>query len=224
MSPITPADRQTLTPGELVDEHLDDWRYLAGKLRARFQTRTFDIGMSLLGQIAAEADSADHHPDVDLRYSHLDITLRSHDVGGITRRDVRLARLVSQFADGLRATPLTAELQVVTLALDTTDSDEIRPFWQAVLGLEPEAGFDDFLFDSDGHTPGLFLQQTDAHEPPKQRFHIDIDVPADVASARIGAALDAGGTLVSDAHSPAWWTLADAQGNKVDIATWQGRD
>jgi len=38
------------------------------------------------------------------------------------------------------------------------------------------------------------------------------------------AALAAGGTLVSDRHAPAWWTLADAQGNKVDLATWQGRD
>jgi 4a-hydroxytetrahydrobiopterin dehydratase len=33
-----------------------------------------------------------------------------------------------------------------------------------------------------------------------------------------------GGHLVSDEHAPAWWTLADAEGNEVDVATWMGRD
>jgi len=37
-------------------------------------------------------------------------------------------------------------------------------------------------------------------------------------------ALSAGGRLVTDEHAPAWWTLADAEGNEVDVATWMGRD
>jgi 4a-hydroxytetrahydrobiopterin dehydratase len=40
----------------------------------------------------------------------------------------------------------------------------------------------------------------------------------------VAAALAAGGRLVSDEHAPEWWTLADAEGNEVDVATWQGRD
>ena len=34
----------------------------------------------------------------------------------------------------------------------------------------------------------------------------------------------AGGRLVSDKHAPSWWTLADAEGNEADVATWVGRD
>jgi 4a-hydroxytetrahydrobiopterin dehydratase len=49
-------------------------------------------------------------------------------------------------------------------------------------------------------------------------------VPHDQAEARIAAAIAAGGRLVSDWHAPAWWTLADAEGNEVGVATWMGRD
>ena len=224
MTPISPEDKTKLAPSELADERLDDWRLLAGRLHARFRTRTFTAGVQLVDRIAAAADAADHHPDVDLRYSHVDVAMFSHDVRGITRRDVRLARAISEFAGdaGIEADP--AGLKVLGIALDTADADAIRPFWLAVLGLRAEAGDGDFLYDPDGHVPGLFLQPTDAHEQPRQRFHIDVDVPADTAQARIDAALAAGGTLVSEHHAPAWWTLADAQGNQVDIATWQGRD
>jgi Glyoxalase-like domain len=52
---------------------------------------------------------------------------------------------------------------------------------------------------------------------------IDVWVPHDQAGARVAAALAAGGRLVSDQHAPEWWTLADAEGNEVDVATWQGR-
>jgi 4a-hydroxytetrahydrobiopterin dehydratase len=36
--------------------------------------------------------------------------------------------------------------------------------------------------------------------------------------------IEAGGGLMFDEDAPAWWTLADLEGNEVDIATWQGRD
>jgi hypothetical protein len=47
---------------------------------------------------------------------------------------------------------------------------------------------------------------------------------ADQAEARIAAALAAGGHLVSDAHAPMWWVLADAEGNEACVATWVGRE
>lgn len=49
-------------------------------------------------------------------------------------------------------------------------------------------------------------------------------MPHDEASARLDAALKAGGVLVSDASAPAFWVLADAEGNEACITTWQGRD
>jgi 4a-hydroxytetrahydrobiopterin dehydratase len=49
-------------------------------------------------------------------------------------------------------------------------------------------------------------------------------LPVDQAEARIAAELAAGGHLVSDANAPEWWTLADAEGNEVDVAPWPDRD
>ena len=75
-----------------------------------------------------------------------------------------------------------------------------------------------------GALPTLWFQQTDPHEPPRQRFHVDIRVPPEVARERIAAALEAGGTLVSDERAPAFWVLADVEGNKACICTGEARD
>ena len=64
----------------------------------------------------------------------------------------------------------------------------------------------------------------DAPRPQRNRIHLDITVPDDVAEQRITAALAAGGTLVSDGAAKAFWILADPEGNEVCICTWQDRD
>ena len=87
------ADDKTALTGEAVlEEGLDDWRWVLDKLVARFDTGDFNAGTALVTQIAEAADEANHHPDVDLRYPHLTVSLMSHDVEAITQRDVRLAR------------------------------------------------------------------------------------------------------------------------------------
>jgi hypothetical protein len=58
----------------------------------------------------------------------------------------------------------------------------------------------------------------DAPRRQRNRIHVDVSLPRVEAEARVQAALAAGGTLVSDAHAPMWWTLADPEGNEVDIA------
>jgi 4a-hydroxytetrahydrobiopterin dehydratase len=60
--------------------------------------------------------------------------------------------------------------------------------------------------------------------PQRNRIHLDISVPHDEARRRIENALAAGGVLVSDTEAPAFWVLADAEGNEACITTWQGRD
>jgi 4a-hydroxytetrahydrobiopterin dehydratase len=64
----------------------------------------------------------------------------------------------------------------------------------------------------------------DAPRPQRNRMHIDVWVPHDQAEGRIAAAVAAGGRVVSDEHAPAWWTLADAEGNEADVATTRGRN
>jgi 4a-hydroxytetrahydrobiopterin dehydratase len=52
---------------------------------------------------------------------------------------------------------------------------------------------------------------------------VDVFVPIGQAQARVAAAVAAGGRVVNDANAPMWWTLADTEGNEVDIATMEGR-
>lgn len=220
----TPDDRRLLD-GHAVDaEGLDDWRLLFTRLHARFETGDFATGVRLVEAIGAAADTADHHPDVDLTYPRVDVRLSSHDVGGVTARDVRLAREISAAAARLGATARPDRVSVLELALDTPDFAEVKPFWAALLGFVDNPHHDGELNDPDGTMPSIWAQSTDPHETPRQRWHLDLRVPPEVAQTRIRAALDAGGTMVSDERAPAFWVLADAQGNQACVTTWQGRD
>jgi 4a-hydroxytetrahydrobiopterin dehydratase len=70
----------------------------------------------------------------------------------------------------------------------------------------------------------VWFQQMDAPRPQRNRIHIDVSVPHDQAQARLEAALAAGGRLLSNAAAPAFWVLADPEGNEACITTWQARD
>jgi 4a-hydroxytetrahydrobiopterin dehydratase len=106
--------------------------------------------------------------------------------------------------------------------MDALATAAVRPFWRAVLGYD-EVGDEDLL-DPRARGPGIWFQPMDEPRPQRNRLHIDVFVPNDVAETRVAAALAAGGRLVDDSHSPDWWTLADAEGNEVDVATTFGRD
>ncbi len=217
------ADDKTALTGEAVlEEGLDDWRWVLDKLVARFDTGDFNAGTALVTQIAAVADEANHHPDVDLRYPHVTISLMSHDVAAITQRDVRLARRISELAAAAGVSASQAP-DVLEFALDTPDGGALKPFYAALLGYEPHPDYDDDLRDGADRTPNLWFQGSDAQEPDRQRWHLDVSVPHEVAEARLQAVLDAGGTLVSDERAPAFWVVADADGNRSCICTWQGR-
>ncbi|MPZ74831.1 MAG: 4a-hydroxytetrahydrobiopterin dehydratase [Nitriliruptorales bacterium] len=216
-------DQTVLTGQDLEDEGLDDWRILFSTLHARFETGDFATGVKLVDAIAKTAEEMNHHPDVDLTYPRVDVRLTSHDVGGVTKRDVRLARTVSALAEQLGAIPKPGETSVLELALDTPNFAEVKPFWAALLRYAPNDDHDDELNDPDGTMPSIWGQQTDPHETPRQRWHLDLRVPPETVDLRIERALQAGGTLVSDEHAPAFWVLADPQGNKACITTWRGR-
>ena len=110
------------------------------------------------------------------------------------------------------------------MTIDALVSADVMPFWAAVLGYERRAGSpDEDLVDPRWRGPSIWLQPMDAPRPQRNRFHIDVWVPPELAEARVAAALAAGGRLVRDA-SPTWWTLADAEGNEVDVTSAAGRD
>jgi 4a-hydroxytetrahydrobiopterin dehydratase len=218
------STRETLTFDQIEDAGLGDWRVLFEALHTRFATGSFEKGLALVDRIGELAEAANHHPDVDLRYPHVNVKLCSHDVFGVTSRDVDLARQISAAAAdlGIEADPTAAA--VVEIGLDTWDHEEIKPFWKAVLGMDDHPHYGQELRDLSGGLPTLWFQDTDQHEEPRMRFHLDVRVPPEVVDGRIAAALAAGGTLVTDEHAPRFWVLADPQGTKVCVTTGRGRD
>lgn len=216
-------DTPRLSGDQIVTMGLDDWRSMHETLQARFRTGSFGTGLRMVESIGAVAEEMGHHPDLDLRYAVLNVRLTSHDAGGKTERDVELARRISAIAADLGVVAEPAAVSRVEIGLDTADAEEIRPFWQAVLGLEVHPRFASDLRDPDGDLPTLWFQQTEEHEPPRQRFHLDVRVPPEVAAGRIAAAVAAGGTVVDDSHAPRFTVLADPQGNKVCVCTHTGR-
>jgi 4a-hydroxytetrahydrobiopterin dehydratase len=212
-----------LTSTQILETRLDDWRMLASALHARFLTADFATGVRFLTAVADAAELADHHPDVDLRYTFVDVALVSHDVSRVTRRDIRLARRISDIAleHGIRADP--SALSEVELGLDTADLAALGPFWAAVLTGSTASVQGNDVVDPRGRVPLLWFQETDAHDVPRQRFHLDLWVPHDVAEQRIAAAVEAGGRVVSDEDAPAFVVLADPDGNRVCVCTFLGR-
>lgn len=221
--------REPLSAHDLSqDPELGDWRVILGTLHARFATGRggFRLGAELAARVAVVADELDHHPNIDLRYPHVTVTTVSHDVGHLTERDRQLAIAISQIAAELGLTPRPEQVSALEVGLDVMVGTDVAPFWRAVLGYEPEkqGGEADCLVDPAARHAGLWFQQLDGPRPGRNRFHLDLTVPHDVAMDRVQQALAAGGVLVTDRYAPSWWVLADTEGNEVCLCTWQGRE
>jgi pterin-4a-carbinolamine dehydratase len=199
----------------------DDWRALSLGASALFRTRSPGEGAVLLERVRVLADGADHHPDVDLRPDGVVVRVSSHDVDGLSRRDVALAREISAAAADLGLTADPTGVQEVELTIDATDRERIMPFWGAVLDHRRD---DEDLVDPHGRWPGIWFQGMDEPRPLRNRLHLDVFVPHDVRQARVDAALAAGGRVTTEEFVPHWWTLADAEGNEADVVAWEGFD
>jgi 4a-hydroxytetrahydrobiopterin dehydratase len=210
-----------LTGQQIADQAPDGWVYLLDGLRTRVRTPDFATGLSLVNAIGAAAEKMNHHPDLDLRYNHLDLMLTSHDVRGVTDRDIRLARTITSIVADAGLDIESAGVSRLELALDTPAVESVLPFWRAVLQMADAT--DDELRDPFGVLPAVWFQRS-GDEEPRQRWHLDMLVDPAEVRPRIEAALAAGGTLVSDKDAPRFWVLADPEGNKVCLCTWQERD
>ncbi len=222
----TPPDpRRTLTEQDLVSEQLLDWRMLIDRLHASFDTGDFVSAVRLVDAITLVAEEMNHHPDLDLAFGRLDVRLISHDVGGVTSRDVALAQTISTLALAAGATPHPERTSVLELGLDSADDAEIRPFWAALLDYDTVQAWGEIqIRDATGRRASIWFQPTDAHDVPRQRWHLDLRIPPEIVEDRIAAAIEAGGRLVDDGAAPAFWVLADPQGNRACLTTWQGRE
>lgn len=209
-----------------ADDRTREWRVVGDGATAVFRTGSFAAGARLVSAIAAAAGAGPHRPDVDLRHDTVAVRLLTETPGymGMTTDDVELAVRISELArdQGLVADP--ALVQTVQVTIDALVCADVMPFWAAVLGYERRADSpDEDLVDPRWRGPSIWFQDMDAPRPQRNRFHLDIWVPPELAEARVAAALAAGGRMVRDA-GPTWWTLADAEGNDADVTCATGRD
>ncbi len=211
------------------------WRYILGIVRTCVPVDSLAQSADVAARVVAAAGpGADGHLRLDIRRDRLIISVQTLATESMTTRDIELARQITSVVTGLgRATSpdigsgAPRSVQVLEIAIDALDIASIRPFWQAVLGYADEAGPPNpgaGLVDPIGQGPTIWFQQMTEPRPERNRIHFDVSVPHDEAPRRIEATLAAGGTLLSDAEAPAFWVLADAEGNEACVTTWQGRD
>ena len=90
--------KQALTPAEIKEvlQAIPGWTLQDGKLTREWTFKDFVQAMEFVNQLAALAETAGHHPDIDIRYNRVRLGLVSHDAGGITQRDANMARQINQ--------------------------------------------------------------------------------------------------------------------------------
>ncbi|MGE2730222.1 4a-hydroxytetrahydrobiopterin dehydratase [Mycolicibacterium vaccae] len=83
-----------LTDDQISDAlaELSDWEHADGALRRSHKFPTFLDGIDAVRRVAEHAEAQDHHPDIDIRWRTVTFALVTHSEGGITEKDVQMAR------------------------------------------------------------------------------------------------------------------------------------
>jgi 4a-hydroxytetrahydrobiopterin dehydratase len=211
------------------------WRFVLGEFRTFVLTGSLPLAADVAARAAA-VTGAQGHLRMDLREDRVVLALQTAEVSWVTPHDADLAHRLSAVVEEFRLSTQPGDandteagpraVQVIEIAIDAMDIASIRPFWQAVMGYAAEPGHhgaEDPLVDPVGQSPCIWFQQMDEPRPQRNRIHFDVSVPHDQVHQRIEAAVAAGGKVVYDAEAPAFWVLADAEGNEACLTTWQGR-
>ncbi len=72
------------------------WRVESGELTRTFIFKDFLAALGFVNQVAALAEAAGHHPDIDIHYNRVRLALMTHDAGGLTAKDFSLASAVDK--------------------------------------------------------------------------------------------------------------------------------
>ncbi len=82
---------------------LSGWSRKGDALTKTFQFPTFELAIAFVNSVAESAERANHHPDMDIRFSKVMCTLSTHDAGGITQKDLDLAAQIEALWSGAEA-------------------------------------------------------------------------------------------------------------------------
>jgi 4a-hydroxytetrahydrobiopterin dehydratase len=85
-----------LDDGEIARrlKEVPGWERSGESLRREFHFDGFSEAIAFVNRVAALADAADHHPDIDIRFDKVSLQLTTHDSGGLTERDFTLAQRI----------------------------------------------------------------------------------------------------------------------------------
>jgi 4a-hydroxytetrahydrobiopterin dehydratase len=73
-----------------------DWRLDGNTIARTFQFENFSGAVDFVNKVAGESESMDHHPDIDIRWNKVKLTLATHSAGGLTDMDFTLARRIDR--------------------------------------------------------------------------------------------------------------------------------
>lgn len=95
-SVLSESERAEILPG------LEGWSLVEGRdaIRKRFEFDDFNQAFGWMTRVALVAEELDHHPEWTNVYRTVEVTLTSHDAGGLSRRDVELAQRMDQLTRG----------------------------------------------------------------------------------------------------------------------------
>jgi 4a-hydroxytetrahydrobiopterin dehydratase len=81
--------------------NLPGWSRRGEVITKTFQFRNFLTGIDFVAAVAKAADAADHHPDIDIRYTKVTCALSTHSAGGITQKDLDMARKIDRAQESI---------------------------------------------------------------------------------------------------------------------------
>src|SRR4051812_23347468 len=216
-----------LVPGDALGEGMEtaDWQAVFSGM-ACYRVTSPTQQRDLAAAAAALADAAGFPLLVDLRPGLVIIDTGKDrwedEVHGLDLHFTDLAGSLQTAARELGATPDPGPPRFVQLFLDAADVAAVRAFWVAALGYIPDRRAEaSDINDPRWLNPVLLFQEIDTSETERRRqrnrIHVELAVPSDLAQTRLAAAVAAGGRLLEE--SAARWRVADPEGNEVVIVS-----
>jgi len=96
---LDPNERQS------ARAELAEWQMVEGRdaLSRTFKFADFSAAFGFMTRVALAAEKLDHHPEWFNVWNRVEITLSTHDAGGLTERDIKLAKIIDKLASGTNA-------------------------------------------------------------------------------------------------------------------------